>query len=43
MVQRCWGYTYEQGGLRVRVEEERGGKEIDGYPLTTIPFIITFI
>jgi hypothetical protein len=34
MVQRCWGYTYEQGGLRVRVGEERGGKEMDGCPLT---------
>jgi hypothetical protein len=28
------GFTYEQGGLRVRVGEERGGKEIDRYPLT---------
>jgi hypothetical protein len=34
MVQRCWGYSYEQGGLRVRVGEERGGKEMDGCPLT---------
>jgi hypothetical protein len=23
MVQRCWGYTYKQGGLRVRVGEVR--------------------
>jgi hypothetical protein len=38
MVQRCWGYTYEQGGLRVRVGEERGGKEMDGGPLTDINF-----
>jgi hypothetical protein len=34
MIQRCWGYTYEQGESRVRVGEERGGKEIDGCPLT---------
>jgi hypothetical protein len=27
IVQRCWGYTYEQG-------EERGGKEMDRHPLT---------
>jgi hypothetical protein len=27
MVQRCGGYTYEQGGLRGRVGKERGGKE----------------
>jgi hypothetical protein len=39
MVQRCWGYTYEQGGLRVRVEEERGGKETDGCPLTVLWYI----
>jgi hypothetical protein len=35
MVQRYWGYTYEQGGLGVRVGEERGGKEMDRCPLTT--------
>jgi hypothetical protein len=31
--QRCGGYTYEQGGLRGRVGNERGGKETDGCPL----------
>jgi hypothetical protein len=30
MVQRCGGYTYEQGELRGRVGKERGGKEMDG-------------
>jgi hypothetical protein len=34
VLQRCGGYTYEQGGLRVRVGEDIGGKEMDGYPLT---------
>jgi hypothetical protein len=34
MVQRCWRYTYEQGELRVRVGEERRGKETNRYPLT---------
>jgi hypothetical protein len=34
MVQRCWGYTYEQEGLRVRVGEERGDKEMDRCPFT---------
>jgi hypothetical protein len=29
----CKRYTYEQGELRVRVEEERGDKEMDRYPL----------
>jgi hypothetical protein len=37
MVQRCGGYTYEQGGLRGRVGNERGGKEIDRCPLTLPP------
>jgi hypothetical protein len=32
--QRCGGDTYEQGELRGRVGEERGGKETDGCPLT---------
>jgi hypothetical protein len=40
MIQRCWGYTYEQGESRVRVGEERGGKEIDGCPLTVPPLFI---
>jgi hypothetical protein len=26
MVQRCWGYTYEQRRFRVRVGEERRGE-----------------
>jgi hypothetical protein len=34
MVQRCRGYTYEQGGLRGRVGKERGGKEMDRCHLT---------
>jgi hypothetical protein len=33
MLQRCGGYTYEQGELRGRVGEERGGKETDRCPL----------
>jgi hypothetical protein len=33
MVQRCGGYTYEQGELRGRVRKERRGKEMDGCPL----------
>jgi hypothetical protein len=41
MVQRCWGYTYEQGGLRVRVGEVRGGKETDRCPLTNSADFIT--
>jgi hypothetical protein len=35
VLQRCGGYTYEQGELRGRVGKERGGKEMDGCPLTT--------
>jgi hypothetical protein len=33
-LQRCGGYTYEQGELRGRVGEERGGKETDRCPPT---------
>jgi hypothetical protein len=33
VLQRCGGYTYEQGELRGRVEERRG-KETDRCPLT---------
>jgi hypothetical protein len=39
-VQRCQGYTYTQGELRVRVGEERGGKETDGCPLTISSHLI---
>jgi hypothetical protein len=34
VLQRCGGYTYEQGELRGRVGEERGGNEMDRCPLT---------
>jgi hypothetical protein len=34
VLQRCGGYTYEQGEFRGRVGKERGGKEMDGCPLT---------
>jgi hypothetical protein len=34
MVQRCGGYTYEQGELRGRVRKEREDKEMDRCPLT---------
>jgi hypothetical protein len=37
IVQRCGGYTYKQGELRGRVGKERGGKEMDGCPLTLPP------
>jgi hypothetical protein len=33
-LQRCGGYTYEQGELRGIVGEERKGNEMDGCPLT---------
>jgi hypothetical protein len=33
VLQRCGGYTYEQGELRVRVGEKRGGKEMDRCPV----------
>jgi hypothetical protein len=36
MVQRCGGYTYEQGELRDRVRKERGGNEIDRHPLISM-------
>jgi hypothetical protein len=35
-LQRCGGYTYEQGGFRGRVGKERGGKKMDGCPLQEI-------
>jgi hypothetical protein len=34
VLHRCGGYIYEQGRLRGRVGQERGGKEMDGCPLT---------
>jgi hypothetical protein len=37
VLQRCGGYTYEQGELRGRVGKERGGKETDRCPLTLPP------
>jgi hypothetical protein len=37
VLQRCGGYTYEQGELRGVVGEERRGKEKDGCPLTLPP------
>jgi hypothetical protein len=37
MVQRCGVDIYEQGELRGRVGEERGGKEMDGCLLTLPP------
>jgi hypothetical protein len=36
-LQRCGGYTYEQGELRGIVGEERRGKEMNGCPLTLPP------
>jgi hypothetical protein len=33
VLQRCGGYTYEQGELRGRGGEERRGKETDRCPL----------
>jgi hypothetical protein len=36
VLQRCGGYTYEQGGLRGRVGNERGGEEMDRCPLTVM-------
>jgi hypothetical protein len=38
VLQRCGGYTYEQGELRGRLGKERQGKEMDRYPLTLPPF-----
>jgi hypothetical protein len=37
VLQRCGGYTYEQGELRGRVGKERRGKEMDGCPLILPP------
>jgi hypothetical protein len=39
VLQRCGGYTYEQGGLRGRVGNERGGKEMDRCPLTPSSYL----
>jgi hypothetical protein len=37
VLQRCGGYTYEQGEWRGIVREERRDKETDGCPLTLPP------
>jgi hypothetical protein len=42
-LQRCGGYTYEQGELRGIVGEERRGKEMDRCPLTVIVFWVLLI
>jgi hypothetical protein len=34
VLQKCGGYKYGQGGVRVRVGDDRGGKEMDRCPLT---------
>jgi hypothetical protein len=45
MVQRCGGYTYEQGEMRGRVGKVRWGKETDGCPCkgTSICFLTYLI